>query len=71
MKKELKKIVRSLEEQGFDCEVLPGGHVGVRKDGRRVTTFAGSPSDHRSWKNSRMHAKRAGWIPPDAKRRGG
>ena len=63
MKKELKKLVAQMEAQGFDCEVLGSGHVVVRKDGLRVTTFAGSPSDGRSWKNSLGHVKRAGFDP--------
>ncbi len=65
MKKELKKIVKALEEQGFEVTPTSDGHQLVRKDGRRITTFSGSPSDHRSWKNSLNHARRAGfrWPP--------
>ncbi|OAZ40962.1 hypothetical protein A9Z40_03200 [Microbacterium arborescens] len=63
MHKELKKIRKALEAQGFETTVLRSGHLAVRKDGRRVTTFSGSPSDGRSWKNSLADAKRAGFDP--------
>ncbi|KAA9133771.1 hypothetical protein [Microbacterium caowuchunii] len=63
MKKELKKLVRELEAQGFTCTVTGQGHVIVRKDGAWITVFSGTPSDGRSWKNSMGHAKRAGFRP--------
>ncbi len=64
MHKELKRLVKALEAQGFTCEVTRNGHVIVRQNGQRVTTFAGTPSDGRSWKNSMSHVKRAGFEPP-------
>jgi len=65
MKKDLKKLVKALEEQGFECLVARSGHVKVFLDGRYVTTFAGSPSDKRSWLNSIADARRRGfrWPP--------
>ncbi len=64
MHKELKKLVKELEAQGFDTETTSRGHVIVRKDGRRITTFAGSPSDGRSWKNSLAYCRREGFVWP-------
>lgn len=65
MKKELKKIIEALEDQGFTTEETNGGHVRVYLGGTWVTTFAGTPSDRRSWLNSLAPAKRAGfrWPP--------
>lgn len=64
MHKELKKLVRELEVQGFEVEPTRNGHLTVRKNGTRITTFAGTPGDGRSWKNSLAHCKRAGFIWP-------
>ena len=64
MHKELKAIDRQLRKQGFDTWVTDRGHLAVYRAGRRVTVFAGSPSDFRSWKNSLAACKRAGFIWP-------
>ncbi|QPE04143.1 hypothetical protein IT882_13175 [Microbacterium schleiferi] len=64
MHKELKKIAKALEAQGFDLEVTSRGHLIVSRDGQKITTFAGTPSDGRSWKNSLAYARRAGFIWP-------
>lgn len=66
MHKDLKKIVEALIAQGFDVDETRRGHVRVYLDGIWVTTFAGTPSDYRSWRNSLAAAKRAGfhWPPP-------
>lgn len=62
MNKDLKKIKKALEDQGFQTEVTRRGHLIVRdSDGRLVTTFSGTPSDGRSWKNSIAAARRAGF----------
>jgi len=64
MRKELKRIVKALEDQDFQVEEQANGHVRVYKDGVWVTTFAGTPSDRRSWLNSMAPAKRLGFKPP-------
>lgn len=64
MHKDLKKIRKALEAQGFTTSVNNLGHLEVRKDGERVTTFSGTPSDTRSWKNSISHARRHGFTWP-------
>lgn len=60
-KKDLRKILRALEDQGFEVTRTAKGHWIVRKDGRRVTTFSGSPADPRSYPNSLAAARRAGF----------
>lgn len=64
MHKDLKKIAKALEAQGFDVAITSKGHLLAIRDGRVVATFSGTPSDGRSWKNSLGHAKRAGFIWP-------
>ena len=65
MDKDLKKIVKALQQQGFEVEITKRGHVMVYADGRLVVTFSGTPSDWRSFKNSLARARRAGfrWPP--------
>lgn len=65
MNKDLKKIIKALEGQGFTVDVTKRGHVVVKKDGRMVATLAGTASDHRSIKNGLSYLKRAGfqWPP--------
>lgn len=66
MHKDLKKIVKALDDQGFEVRTRKNGHIAVFKDGEYVTTFAGTPSSSRSWKNSVADCKRRGfvWPPP-------
>jgi predicted RNA binding protein YcfA (HicA-like mRNA interferase family) len=64
MHKDLRKMVKALEAQGFETQTTKQGHVQVRKDGLVVTVFGGTPSDHRSWLNSLARARRAGFIWP-------
>jgi hypothetical protein len=65
MHKDLKKIAKALEAQGFEVEETKRGHLMVFRDGRLVATFAGTPSDWRSLKNGLAKLKRAGfdWPP--------
>lgn len=65
MDKDMKKVVRALEAQGFTVIVTKRQHLAVYKDGRLVTTFSGTPSDWRAMKNALAAAKRAGfrWPP--------
>lgn len=64
MGSDLKKLIKALEAQGFTVEPTKGGHYTVRKDGRRVATLAGTPSDRRSWLNSLAQLRRAGFHWP-------
>ncbi len=65
MNKELRKIEKALIVQGFDTVVTKKGHLRVYLDGIWVTTFSGSPSDWRAYRNALAAAKRAGfqWPP--------
>lgn len=65
MDKELKKVVKALEAQGFDVTVTRKQHIAVSRDGRIVAIFSGTASDWRSMRNSIAAAKRAGfqWPP--------
>ena len=51
MHKELKKLTKSLQEQGYTFRVTRRQHLQVKCDGVVVTTFAGTPSDTRSFRN--------------------
>lgn len=62
MDKDLKRLIKELEAQGFEVEIRRGNpHPIVRKDGRRVATLASSPSDRRSWDNGIAYLRRAGF----------
>lgn len=65
MDKDLRKIVKELKRQGFEVRPTKRGHLAVYHDGELVTTFAGTPSDHRSTLNALAPLKRAGfqWPP--------
>ncbi|SDD41906.1 hypothetical protein [Auraticoccus monumenti] len=64
MNKDTKKVIKALEEQGFTCITNRRGHTHVSLDGVHVTWLAGSPSDHRSWKNAIAALRRAGFEWP-------
>lgn len=63
MHKDTKKIKRQLEAQGFTTRTTRNGHLTVYRNNQRVTTFSGSPSDSRAWKNALAQAKRSGFNP--------
>lgn len=65
MNKELRKIAKALEAQGFEVTVTSKQHLLVRKDGKAIATISGTPSDHRSLLNGLSRLKRAGfrWPP--------
>lgn len=65
MDKDLRKIVKALEEQGFEVATTSKGHLMVLRNGEVIATFSGTPSDWRSIRNSLSRLKRAGfrWPP--------
>lgn len=65
MHKDLRKMVKALEAQGFTVLVTAKQHVMVSKDGRLIATFSGTASDWRSIRNTLGPLKRAGfrWPP--------
>lgn len=65
MKKDLHKALKSMTKQGFVVERTAGLHYSVfTSDGTRITTFSGSPSDHRALNNALAPMRNAGWIDP-------
>lgn len=61
-RKELRKLIREVEAQGFTVRVTSKGHFFVTKNGQPVTTISGTASDHRSHANSIGQLRRAGFI---------
>lgn len=62
MNRELRELLAELDKQGFKYKVTKKGHVMIKTaDNKPVTTFSGTPSDIRSWKNSISRLKRAGF----------
>ncbi|MFI0742459.1 hypothetical protein ACH4PU_30935 [Streptomyces sp. NPDC021100] len=53
--------MKALEKQGFEVRQTKNGHYQVFKDGGFVTVLPGTPSDHRSLKNSMAYLRRAGF----------
>lgn len=63
MNKDTKKLVKQLEAQGFTVKTTKRQHLMVSRDGRPITTLAGTPSDWRSLRNGLAALKRAGFKP--------
>ncbi len=64
MSGDLKRMLKALDDQGFEVSRTQRGHYEVRENGRRVATIAGTPSDHRSIRNSIAYLRRAGFVWP-------
>lgn len=65
---DLRRLVKTLEKQGFAVESTSKNHWTVRgPDGKRVTTIAGTASDHRAWLNAMSYLRKAGFVWPPAK----
>lgn len=64
MDKDIKRLIRALEDQGFDVTRTKSRHFRVTLNGQYVTTFAGTPSDWRGLKNALAAAERAGFRKP-------
>ncbi|GLF98233.1 hypothetical protein [Streptomyces yaizuensis] len=60
--KEVNKLIKAIEKQGFTVRRTTKGHHQVFKGSAFVTVLPGTPSDHRSLKNSLSYLKRAGFI---------
>lgn len=65
MDKDMRKIIRALEDQGFEVTVTKRQHIVVTRDGQMIATFSGTASDWRSIRNGLAPLKRAGfrWPP--------
>ena len=65
MDKDLKRLLKELDRQGFDVRTSGKGYPLIYRDGAFVTKLAQTPSDWRSWKNGIAALRRAGfrWPP--------
>lgn len=66
MGNDLRKILKALEAQGFTVHRTTKGHFTVHNHlGDLVATISGTPSDHRSIKNTIAALRRSGfrWPP--------
>lgn len=65
MDKDLRKVLRAVEAQGFEVTRTSLGRYAVRKGGRVVTVFPGTTGDVRAVRNALAALKRAGfqWPP--------
>lgn len=61
MRKEQKELVRRLQASGFSTRITSSQHLLVMRDGKAVTCFASTPSDHRSMRNSMAPLRRLGF----------
>jgi hypothetical protein len=59
--KDIRKLCKELSRQGFDIRATRRGHLLVERGGVVVAGLAGTPSDHRSIKNSLAQLRRAGF----------
>ncbi|WP_331750851.1 type II toxin-antitoxin system HicA family toxin (plasmid) [Streptomyces globisporus] len=60
--KEVSKLIKAIEKQGFTVRRTAKGHHMVLKDKTPVTLLPGTPSDHRSLKNALAYLKQAGFT---------
>jgi hypothetical protein len=65
MDKDLAKIIRALEAQGFTWTITKSQHIVVRKDDVFVTALGGNRKDWRGYRNAIAEARRFGfqWPP--------
>ncbi|CAI9413168.1 hypothetical protein [Nocardioides sp. T2.26MG-1] len=59
--KDIRKLCKELKNQGFHVRATRRGHFLVEREGVVVAGLAGTPSDHRSIKNSLAQLRRAGF----------
>ncbi|RKE03005.1 hypothetical protein BX266_7612 [Streptomyces sp. TLI_171] len=62
MKKDLRELTKALETQGFEVTPSKSGHQIVRRNGQRIATLAGTPSDRRTWLNTIAVLRKAGFV---------
>lgn len=65
MDKDMKRIVKAAEQQGFSVVLSTKGHPVFSRAGRVVATGSGTASDHRALANVIAQLRRAGfqWPP--------
>ena len=63
MRKDLKQVFASLEEQGLTIRTVKSGWMVVPPDeSKPIVTIHGTPSDHRAWNNMMAALRRSGFI---------
>lgn len=67
MDKDLRKILRALDAQGFEVTRTSRGRYAVKHDGQVVTVFPGNSGDWRARRNALAALKRAGFRWPDSR----
>lgn len=60
MKKELKKLIRTLRNQGVRVELQKSGHYKAYPPEGPVVVFGSTESDHRAMKNTKARLRRGG-----------
>lgn len=61
--KELTRLIRQLEEQGWHVEATKSGWMAYSPDGINKTSIHKTPSDHRAWKNLISNLRKGGFDP--------
>lgn len=65
MNKDLKKLIRALEKQGYVVNYTSDGHPMVfTADGAFITKMSITPSERRGWHNALARLRRHGFIWP-------
>lgn len=64
MDKDVRKLVKALQAQGFTVAPTSKNHLVVTLGGSRVTTLPSTPSDPRSLRNAIAQCRRAGFVWP-------
>lgn len=62
MHKNVRKLSRELDRQGFVIRVTKRGHLTVQRGGQTVAVLSGTPSDWRSNLNGVARLRRAGFV---------
>ncbi len=64
MDKDTRKVLKAGEAQGFTWTRTASGHARVTKNGVYVTTFSGTPSDVKGFRNGVSAMRRHGFVWP-------
>lgn len=64
MDKDLRKILKAAEAQGFEIRTTTDGHPMVYRNGEFVTQSATTPGDRRSRQNLIAALRRKGFVWP-------
>jgi len=60
--KEIRKLVKSLQEQGWRVDQLKSGHYrAYSPSGKGIVHIAGTPSDHRDLANTLARLRKLGY----------